>query len=97
LAISPDGKRLSGSDIVFLWDSEAKEQIRRFDFYTNAIAYSPDGRTALAGLVDGSSLVTLRSGAEIGRFPPGKDPIRGVAYGPDGRARGDGRFRTLNL
>ena len=46
--------------------------------------YRPDGRSALIASGQTLRLLALGSGAEIGRFPPGNDWIRGVAYTLDG-------------
>jgi WD40 repeat protein/class 3 adenylate cyclase len=84
LAISPDGERgLKTGCIVLELDLQTQEEIRRFNFNANEIAYLPDGRSALAGSDDGIvRLLALASGAEIGRLPPGANNVRGLAYDP---------------
>jgi WD40 repeat protein len=62
VAFSPDGKRAlvaaedvfqdSGATSLTLWDVETGREIRRFEghiSYIRAVAFSPDGQTALAG------------------------------------------------
>ena len=87
LDISPDGERvLSSSDKVIEYDLETGEQFNRFNIGANAIAYLPDGRSALIGSPDHTlRLLALGSGAEIGRLPTGGDWVRGAAYHPQGR------------
>jgi WD40 repeat protein/DNA-binding SARP family transcriptional activator len=99
LVISPDGRRaLGGSNTLIEWDLETGEQVSRFNFSANAIAYRPDGRTALIGSEDGTvRLLVLDPGAEIGRFPTGSEFVKDVAYSPDGRTALTNDTQDLHL
>jgi len=87
VAVSPDSRRvLAGSIILTESDLETGGLLHRFNFGATAIAYRPDGVTALIGNLDHSvRLVSLASGAEIGRLPASVNWINGVAYSPDGQ------------
>ena len=99
LEISPDGERLlSGSGDIIEYDLETGEQLSHFNFDANAIAYLPDGRSALIGSRDQTlRLLDFESGAEIGRFPPGRALIMGAAYHPSGRTlvRTEGKYLSM--
>jgi WD40 repeat protein len=62
MAVSPDGKYLmvGGFKAVVLWDLQTNKQVRTWtatenerDNVVNALAFSPDGKTAVAAPVDG--------------------------------------------
>ncbi|HLF82295.1 MAG TPA: WD40 repeat domain-containing protein, partial [Anaerolineales bacterium] len=87
LAISPDGQRaLGGSNTLIEWDLGTGEEIQRFAWGANAIAYLPGGKAALIGSDDHTvRLLGLGPGAEIGHLLDGQCWIRSVVYSPDGR------------
>ena len=88
LDISPDGERLlSSSSKIIEYNLETGEVLNRFYFDAYAIAYLPDGRSALIGSRDQTlRLLEFESGAEIGRLPTARGLIGGAAYHPDGRS-----------
>jgi WD40 repeat protein/DNA-binding SARP family transcriptional activator len=103
VAFSPDGKRAlvaaedvfqdSGATSLTLWDVETGREIRRFEghiSYIRAVAFSPDGRTALAGsqsIPDNQLgdliLWDLETGQQIRRFDITHD-VANIAMGTDG-------------
>jgi WD40 repeat protein/DNA-binding SARP family transcriptional activator len=99
LDISPDGERLlSGSSEIIEYHLETGEELNHFNIYANAIAYLPDGRSALIGSQDQTvRLLALGSGAEIGRIPTAFDTIKGVAIDPGGRTLVRAEGDTLSL
>lgn len=101
-ALSPDARlALSGScseldlnDIciqgeLILWDLETGTELRRFEGHTgwvNAVAFSPDGKTALSGSGDGMLILwEVETGDVIRRFEEHTDGVNSVAFGPDGQ------------
>lgn len=110
--ISPDG-RFALSDAtnenggglgggVKLWDLAAKKELRRFaghNSFTNAVAFSPDGRMALSGSFDQTvKLWDIESGRELRRFDH-SSPVNVIAFLPDGRSvlAGGGKDDTAEL
>ena len=94
VALSPDGKKaLSAADSmvgVTLWDLESGTAIRSFPGFASAVAFSPDGRYAVAAQFEGPSemyltLLDLDSGQELRRFKGHSNLIRAVAFSPDGK------------
>jgi WD40 repeat protein len=87
LAFTPDGRLVSGSHDVRVWDVERGEervcgpaQART----TDAIAVAPDGRTA-AGVADGAlTLWDLEAERAAVTLPVDGRRARAVAYTPDG-------------
>jgi len=98
LAASLDGQRAlvgwfsdPGSEVI-LWDVNSDQEIRRYDTDESitAIAFSPDGQTALFGADRGESpsdmiLWDVNTGEEIRRFTGNPAGISSVAFSPDGR------------
>lgn len=90
---SPDGRTaLSGShdSIMRLWDIETGREIRRFEEdlgWILGIAYSPDGRQAVAAYDQARVLILwdLETGEEIRRFTGHTDYLLAVDYSPDGK------------
>jgi len=64
----------------------AKKTIQVHQFPLTAVAFSPDGKTILAGCKDGSirahTISTLKQAA---LFPPHRGSVNAVAYSPDGK------------
>jgi len=60
LAVSPDGRKLlSNADGTILWDIATGEILNRFPYiHGTALAFSPNGQTAIAGTVYQENLVT---------------------------------------
>ncbi len=101
VAFSPDGKTAisaGGSEEVFnttlervliLWDLTTGKSLRRFEGHTapvTAVAFSPDGKTALSGSSDKSLILWgLASGAEIQQFEGHTSAVNSVALSADGK------------
>jgi WD40 repeat protein/DNA-binding SARP family transcriptional activator len=103
VAFSPEGKRAlvaaedvfedSGATSLTLWDVETGREIRRFEghvTYVRAVAFSPDGRTALAGSQSLPSnelgdliLWDLETGQQTRRFDLTHD-VANIAMSADG-------------
>jgi WD40 repeat protein len=112
VAIMPDGRRaVSGSgsseNVLKLWDlsSQNGAPIRTLSGHTkaiNAIAVSPDGRTAISARSDGTlRLWDLAAGTTIRAFKGHGGEVNAVAITPDGRAAlsgsVDGTLKLWNL
>jgi WD40 repeat protein len=90
---SPDGQTaLSGSydGTMRLWNTETGREIRQFEQdlgWVLGVAYSPDGRQAVAAYDEAQVLILwdLETGQEIRRFNGHTDFILTVAYSPDGK------------
>jgi tetratricopeptide (TPR) repeat protein len=109
VAIRPDGKRfLSGSGFPFfgtgearLWDVLTGKPVGpplRHQRVVMAVAFSPDGRTALTGSRDGTArLWEAATGKELRVFKH-PDGVLAVAFSPDGRrVLTGGEDRTARL
>ncbi|HEX9595690.1 MAG TPA: LuxR C-terminal-related transcriptional regulator, partial [Anaerolineales bacterium] len=93
VAISPDGRtaasgsgnrfhsdRVSSEDnSIRIWDLQSGEEMRRFDFFTDAVTgveFTPDGRgLAVATLADGFLLLEIESGKALVRRTPEENYI----------------------
>jgi WD40 repeat protein len=91
-AFSPDRQTLAwaGWEDWMLWDTTTWETPRRFRLPfrggVEAIAFSPDSRTLLTGVGDGTvCLLETVTGQERCRFDGHRGAVRGVAFTPDGR------------
>jgi WD40 repeat protein len=90
-AISPDSKLLlcGGMSGISLSDMATGEITRRFydgksEFH--AVAFSPDGKSIVAGSEDGFTRIwDLRSTKVTRVFPDGRGQVRCAAFSPDGR------------
>jgi WD40 repeat protein len=101
VAFSPDGKTaLSGSrdQTLRLWDLATGLEIRRFEGHSGdvtssifsrdveiAVAFSPEGNTALSVSEDGLRLWDLATGLEIRKFERHPYVDWSVAFSPDGK------------
>lgn len=100
VAVSADGRQaLSGSCAepgeeesctageIILWDLETGREVRRFtahDGWVNAVAFSPNGSSAVSASEDGTMIVWNPSTWEQVRQLAGHDGgITSVAFGPD--------------
>jgi len=111
LAVSPDGRFVltgSGSDdTARLWDGHTLSLLRllgRHEWGINAVAFSPDGRLAVAG---GSGLTGATGRASVGLISvwetaTGKklkwlvnssDRVQSLAFSPDGKLLANGNFQ----
>jgi WD40 repeat protein len=112
VAFSADGKRiLSGAghwdrgqakdNTVRLWDIAAGKEVRRFSGPAGngvlSVAYSPQGRLALSGSVDGILQVwDVETGKEVHRIATAA--VRQVAISPDGKRGLSGNYdNTMRL
>jgi WD40 repeat protein len=73
---------------LLLWDTETGEIIRAFEgvYLATAVAYSPDGRTALSS-GGGMKMILwdLETGEQIRTFDGHGDDVSSIAFHPDGR------------
>jgi WD40 repeat protein len=100
VAISPDGRyALSGASEfgepkphggnVYLWDLKTGREVRRFRAtrehpYVYTVAFSPDGRHALAAGADNTvGYWDVAAGRLVGKLPTHE--VASVAFSPDGR------------
>jgi WD40 repeat protein len=95
MALGPDGGLLvGGANSLMLLDAETGVEVRRFPVGTdesgaivvNAVAFSPDGSTALTAL--SNALLTLwdvSTGTPLRSFAGHTDAVLSVAFSPDGR------------
>jgi WD40 repeat protein len=80
---------VSGKDLAIrLWDITSGKQIREFAGHTKIVwclAFSPDGRRALSGSMDGTArLWDVAKGEEV-KCLTHKDWVMGVCFSPDGK------------
>jgi len=72
-----------------LWDVEAWREVRRYEgleSVVSCVAFSPDGRLALAGTLDGIVHVwEAGTGRRVSRYKPPVRGARSLAVAPDGR------------
>ena len=95
LARSPDGNYAisTGSENdVILWDLRTGQEVWRYPAFAWAVAFSPDGRTALLSNITVLSgeegelvLLDVETGREIQRFGPPPSGVQSLAFSPDGR------------
>jgi WD40 repeat protein len=107
LAVAGDGKQfLSGSfGELTLWRVDADREVKTFPNimgWVEALAISPDGTRALSGGQDRTvHLWELATATELDRLEQTVDPVKGVAFAPDGKGflfttrQGMGRLCTL--
>jgi len=95
VAWSPDGRlallgagQSQRSSRLSLWDVEQWKEIRSFegiDDFVTCLAFSPDGRRAMAGTASGSVRCwDVGDGREISRFDPPVRWAHDLAFAPDG-------------
>ena len=90
VAISPNGSRiLTGSNTARLWRLTAENQPQQIIYAPAGVttfALAPDGKTILAGDVDGNTgLWDLSTGQQLLNFPKSDADVKSVAYSPDGK------------
>jgi len=88
IAISSDGETIVTSEGA-LWDVQTGKKLRTLEgenWGISSLAFSPDGRTILAGSSCGAAMRwDARTGKRLQTFKGHVGPIRCVAFGPDGR------------
>jgi WD40 repeat protein len=106
VAFSPNGRlALSGGDTAILWDLETHDIIHRFEAgsSSNAVAFSPDGHTALVAQGDGIiTLWNVETGKLITRLSSHTSGVLCAVFSPDGRrilsgGHGDGVLRLWDV
>jgi WD40 repeat protein len=108
LAFCPDGRLLTsgagmqGDGGLHQCDFATGKPIRRLEkneHYSNAVAYSPDGKSFAAASMDDAVLLwEVRTCKELRRFEGHKDNVLSVAIAPDGRTLvSGGRDATARL
>jgi WD40 repeat protein/tRNA A-37 threonylcarbamoyl transferase component Bud32 len=92
VALSADGRHAAsaGADrVVLLWDLKGKPKPRVLKGHSqeiHGVAFSPKGDLLLTGSADGTSrLWSVETGREVYCYPD-LDPVRAVAFRPDGAA-----------
>ena len=71
-----------------LWDIKRERELRRFEGHTGpveSVAFSPDGRSALAGESRTVRVWDVQSGRQRHSFAGHTGGVYGVAVSPDGR------------
>jgi WD40 repeat protein len=96
VAFSPDGKHvLTGGSmdrVVRLWEVHTGKLVSEFRGHepgqaVQAVAFSPDGRTALSASMDGTArLWETSTGLPLGAPLRHGGPVHAIAFGPDGTA-----------
>lgn len=89
--VSADGTQMiSGSfdKMVFLWDIQSGEVLRRFEGHENwvrGVAYCPGGQTFVSGDQNGVMILwNIETGAPVFTMQGHEKAVRGVACSPDG-------------
>jgi hypothetical protein len=99
--LSPDARAaLSAGDKLKLWDVTTGNELRTYEteFATvYSVAFSPDGRTALAGGQGWLRLWDVASGKLLREFADSYDEGRSVAFSADGRTALTGGDRAVRL
>ncbi|MFO0844214.1 MAG: WD40 repeat domain-containing protein [Gemmataceae bacterium] len=91
VAVSPKGDRVAAGaadKAVFVWESGGTKLLKRIDTpaAVTALALTPDGKLAVAGLADGSlRLLDLDSGKEVRALDGHKGPVQALTL----TAKGD--------
>ena len=95
---------VSDDNTLRLWNVETGEEIRRFgengiahEDTVFTVAFSPDGRTALSGSLDGNIILwDIEIGEEIRRYTDHEDLVLAIAISSDGKTflSGGGRLAT---
>ncbi len=88
VAFSPDGKQLLSAGNVEplkLWDLESGTLIHTFKDFTQAAAFSPDGRYALSAYVNTVRLLDLGTGQEVRSLTGHSNSVKSLAFSPDGK------------
>ena len=94
VTFSRDGQMLltgsweANSGNARVWDVATGVELRRFDARdpVTTVAFSPDGKSVLAGSRDGSATLWDRAtGAELGRFQGHNKTVNSVTFSSDGK------------
>jgi WD40 repeat protein len=90
VAFSPDDRQVAtcSSTLVWLWDVATGNVLHRFQVrpLVYSVAFSPDGRTLLAGTEAGTVLLLdADDGRELQRFTGHSDHVNSLAFSRDGR------------
>ncbi|HTH37578.1 MAG TPA: protein kinase [Pyrinomonadaceae bacterium] len=93
---SPDGRNIAtiGKQGLQLWDVRSRSQLKTLSLETsfrNFLAFSPDGNTLAAGIVDKVKLINIVTDEES--YVEGFDDVLGLEFSADGKllAIADGR------
>jgi WD40 repeat protein len=112
VALSPDGTMVASADTgnnLRLWSVETGKEMHRFtDFIGSprSVAFSPDSKRLLAGLIAQSKddlvrLYEIKSGKLLKTFRGHNGIVTGVAFRPNGKsavtAASDGTIRLWNI
>ena len=85
--LDSDGACIQGE--LILWDLEAGTELRRFAGHTgwvNAVAFNPDGQTALSGSDDATLILwDVETGEVVRRFEGHTGGVNSVAFSSDGQ------------
>ncbi len=85
--LAPGGDCVEGA--LSLWDLDARIELRRLQGHTDwvdAVAFSPDGQTALSGSSDATLILwDIETGAVLHRLQGHTDGVNAVAFSSDGQ------------